>query len=359
METNNKTLTFIAWCLGFISTAILIIALMELKSILIPISISILMTYLFHPIVNFCVKKKIPKAVSIILVIILVFASIYLGIILLIASLGDFNSKFLIYEQKFQVFLSDILAPFQLTLEELLKIFSLSGGMKENSSFFSGLFNSGIIELIISSLTGMLGNIFLIIIFSLFMISGKDLFDSKVKFAFSSEKKNLLSTFTNIDNQIQSYLAIKAWISLLTGVITTIILLIFNVDFAFFWGFLTFILNFIPNIGSMIATIFPIAISLLQFGFGFNTIFVSILLIVNQVIIGNIVEPYYLGKKLNLSPMYVLLSLIFWGWVWGVIGMFLAVPIAVIVKIIAENINPLKPFSILMGGKLQESGNGK
>ncbi len=119
------------------------------------------------------------------------------------------------------------------------------------------------------------------------------------------------------------------------------------------WGFLTFVLNFIPNIGSMIATVCPIIIGLLQYGFGFTVISMAVILLIIQNVIGNIAEPHFLGTRMDLSPVFVLFSLIFWGWIWGIVGMFLAVPISASIKILFSNIEPLKPIAILLGSKTE------
>jgi predicted PurR-regulated permease PerM len=103
--------------------------------------------------------------------------------------------------------------------------------------------------------------------------------------------------------------------------------------------------------GSFIATVGPIITALLQYGFGFTAIAVAALLLISHNIIGNLIEPHYMGRRMDLSPVFVLFSLIFWGWVWGIVGMFLAVPIAASMKIFCSNIKPLKPIAILMGSK--------
>jgi predicted PurR-regulated permease PerM len=152
----------------------------------------------------------------------------------------------------------------------------------------------------------------------------------------------------NINSQIQRYLIAKGLISLATGLLFYIVLQAFNVEFALIWSLSAFLLNFIPNIGSVIATILPLPIVYIQFGH-FSTVFwVALFLVVIQVIIGNFIDPRIVGKSLHLSPLVVLFSLMFWGWLWGFIGMFLAVPIAVIIKIIFENSRSLKFLSILM-----------
>ena len=185
------------------------------------------------------------------------------------------------------------------------------------------------------------------------MVLGKNQFENRVKVAFSKNKTSVEKTINSFNTQLQSYIIIKTIISLIVAVVATIILLAYGVDYALIWGLLTFILNFIPNIGALIATIAPIIIALLEYGFGFTTISMTVLLTVNHTVMGSMVEPHYLGKQMDLSPVFVLFSLIFWGWIWGIVGMFLSVPIAAAMKILFSNIEPLRPVAILMGSKVE------
>jgi len=121
------------------------------------------------------------------------------------------------------------------------------------------------------------------------------------------------------------------------------------VEFAFVWALLTFALNFIPNIGSIIATLFPIVFSIVQFNELMIVVWIALCLLLIQTVVGNFLEPKIMGRSMNISPLVVLLSLMFWGFAWGVIGMILAVPIAVFGKIVMENFSGLKSLSILMG----------
>jgi predicted PurR-regulated permease PerM len=233
-------------------------------------------------------------------------------------------------------------------------MFNIKTEQFDVSSLFQNLFKAGIIQNLFSSFSSMMGDFFILLVFWIFMIMGKKQFEERLKSAFANRRDVIEDTINSINNQLQSYIIIKTITSLTTGIIVTIILWLFGIDFAIFWGLLTFILNFIPNIGSIIATLFPIVISFLDYGIGLKTISLGALLIINQNIIGNFIEPHYLGKQMDLSPVFVLFSLIFWGWIWGIAGMFLSVPIAAAIKIFFSNIEPLKPISIIMGRKVAD-----
>ena len=151
-----------------------------------------------------------------------------------------------------------------------------------------------------------------------------------------------------IDHQIQKYLAIKTIVSLATGLMAALVLLIFGVDFAIVFGFMTFLLNYIPNIGSIIATSLPVLIAVFQFETIWPAFWILIILGSIQMLMGNLLEPRLMGQGLGLSPLVVLFSLFFWGWLWGIPGMILAVPIAAIIKIVCSNVPSLEFVGELM-----------
>ena len=153
-----------------------------------------------------------------------------------------------------------------------------------------------------------------------------------------------------VDSHVRQYLVTKTLISLGTGALTWLVLFLLGVDFALVFGFIAFVLNYIPNIGSSIAVIFPFILTLLQFETLAIPMGVLIGLGGTQLIMGNVVEPRIMGYSLNLSPLLILVSLIFWGWLWGIWGMVLAVPLMATIKIVFENLEHMKPVGKLMNG---------
>jgi len=146
---------------------------------------------------------------------------------------------------------------------------------------------------------------------------------------------------------------LKTLISLLTGVLVALSLYLLQAPFPFLWGLLAFLLNFIPNIGSIVAGIPPILVTLFDSGSITKTLMVAVAFIVIQIVVGNFVEPKVLGKGLDLSPLIVLLSLLFWGWLWGIPGMLLSVPLTAALKISMEQFDRTKPLAILLGANPQ------
>ena len=151
----------------------------------------------------------------------------------------------------------------------------------------------------------------------------------------------------SISSQIGKYLALQFFISLATGLCVWLALIILGVDFPVTWGALAFFLNFIPTVGSIAASIPPILVALVQFPSFWPAVFTLIVLLVIQMTIGNIISPKIMGDRLHLSPMVVLVSLVFWGWLWGLWALC-SVPIASAIKIVCENIEALRPISVMM-----------
>lgn len=164
-----------------------------------------------------------------------------------------------------------------------------------------------------------------------------------------SDKKKLLQAFEKVKQSVVTYMKVKFMISLLTGVGYWIICILFGIEFALFWGFLAFILNFIPTFGSIIATIPPLLLGLVVFDSMSHLGFLVISLFSVQIIMGNIVEPKLMGEKLSLNTITVLLGLLFWGYLWGITGMILSMPLLVLVKVILSQIPEATMFVRLMG----------
>jgi predicted PurR-regulated permease PerM len=183
------------------------------------------------------------------------------------------------------------------------------------------------------------------------MLLGKPYFQYKVAKAFPPDRANIFSSVTaSISKQIGQYLTVKVAISGTTGILVWAALALMRVEFALTWGALAFFLNFIPSIGSIIATIPPVLLALVQFYPNhWMAVATLVVLLVIQMTMGNVIEPKLVGDSLTLSPVVILLSLVFFGWMWGIVGALMSVPIAAAIKIVCENIEALKPISILLG----------
>lgn len=187
---------------------------------------------------------------------------------------------------------------------------------------------------IVSQLGNLLTNLFLIAFISIFLLLEASSLPNKLKLILKDSNSNIsLKDLKEIGESIKSYLLIKTIVSAITGIIVTITLYALGIDFAILWGVIAFLLNYVPNIGSIMAGFPPAMMALVQYGFTKFIVVIVIYLTIN-IVIGSIIEPKFMGKGLGLSTLVVFLSLIFWGWLLGIVGMFLSVPLTIIVKII-------------------------
>lgn len=149
--------------------------------------------------------------------------------------------------------------------------------------------------------------------------------------------------------EVHRYLRVKTAVSLATGILIGLWTALLGVDFAVLWGLLAFLLNFIPNVGSIVAAVPPVLLSLVQLGVGSSAAVAAGFIAVNMVL-GNIVEPYVMGRRLRISPLVVVIALVFWGWAWGSVGMVLAVPLTMIARILCETSADLRWVAVLIAG---------
>jgi len=261
----------------------------------------------------------------------------------LTASINSLAKSYQRYEANVTDMMSKINKLFNIDLASLL------------SDFMVDFDFGSILESIFSSLTGIFGNAFMILIYVLFVFLEEASFQTKLRAVFKSdEQHNRASEILNkIEGSITHYIGLKTLTSVITGLLSYAVLLIVGVDSPVFWAFLIFLLNYIPIIGSMVGTLFPAIFSLLQFGEFQPFLMVLIFVGAIQVLIGNVLEPKLMGNSLNISALVTILSLSFWGAVWGIIGMFLSVPITVILVIVWAQFPSTRPIAIMLSDKGQ------
>lgn len=230
----------------------------------------------------------------------------------------------------------------------------LSVDLVETLKIQLGNINFGnILSLIFNSLTELFGNLFMIIIYVLFIFLEEVNFHKKLLLAFSTKNKQdkISTVIDEIEASVTNYLGLKTLVSLSTGFLSYLVLLFIGIDAPIFWAFLITLLNYIPTIGSLIATVFPATYCLLQFGELYPFVLVLILVGLIQIIIGNILEPRLMGNSLNISSLATLITLSIWGSIWGITGMFLSVPISVILIIILSQFPSTRPVAIMLSDK--------
>jgi AI-2 transport protein TqsA len=200
---------------------------------------------------------------------------------------------------------------------------------------------------LLRGLTDAVSAFVLVLLFLVFLLIEAARFPSKLRAAIGDPSFDL-AHFGRILQEVQSYLALKTAVSLTTGVLVGTVAALLGVDFALLWGLLAFLLNFVPSIGSIIAAIPAVLIALLQLGPGTAAV-LAVAYLATNVLLGNVIEPALLGRRLGLSTLVVIISLVFWGWVWGPVGMLLSLPLTLSAKIALERSTEFRWLAVLMG----------
>ena len=192
----------------------------------------------------------------------------------------------------------------------------------------------------------------IIIVYLIFLLREQRTFHAKIRALATRriQQEDIFELIEQINRDIRTYIGIKVLTSSVTGLLSYVVLRLVGVDFASFWAVLIFLLNFIPTIGSIIATAFPAILALVQFETTRPFVITIIVLTSIQFCIGSLLEPRLMGRSLNLSPIVILLSLGLWGSIWGIPGMFLCVPITVILMIICGYFPETRPLAIVLSG---------
>ena len=322
--------------------ASVIIVLAGVKSasvIIVPFLLSLFMAIILSPTYNFFNKKGVPNSLSLTLVITIFLILITLVVKLIGSSAQEFNSNMGFYIQQLSSYYTIVVSlaskiGLEISVDELSSMINPKQLMTFSSS-------------ILQSIGGMFTNGFVVLFTVIFMLLESNNFVQKIEFA--SRGSNTNSHIKEIASKIKDYMVLKALISLLTGFIIWIALLLVGTDYAFLWAVIAFLFNFIPNIGSIIAAVPVVLLTLVQLG-SVSAFIVAVVYILVNIIIGSVIEPKVMGKGLGLSTLVVFLSLIFWGWLLGIVGMLLSIPLTIMLKIVLDANEDTKCFGVLLGG---------
>jgi AI-2 transport protein TqsA len=285
--------------------------------------------------------RKLPRSIKNTVISLLLLSVFGLLIQLININIQSISNSYSLYQKNFLHIIERINKQFNIDLYTLTqnKIQTI-----DFSNYFSSLF---------TSITDIVGNTLIIFFYLLFLLLEEINFANKTSILFpEKEQFNRVNILLHqIEDTITSYIGLKTLVSLVTSICSFICLKWIGVDAAVFWSVLIFILNFIPTIGSLIATFFPALFCLLQFGDFYNASIVLLVVGSIQVIVGNVVEPRVMGNSLNISSLVAFISLSIWGAIWGITGMLLSIPITVIGIIIFAQFPKTKWIAILLSEK--------
>jgi predicted PurR-regulated permease PerM len=327
--------------------ACLIIVLAGIKAasaIMVPFFLSVFIAIACGPIINWSCQKGLPRWASIVLVILIILVIGFMLAGLVAQSMTEFRNNLPAYKVQLTSefnWLIGQLSRFNIELNEELVKQHLDPGiaMSIATNFLSGM-------------GGVLSNLLLILLTVVFMLFEAKTFPRRIHIAMADPEMK----FTHIDRFIQSvnsYLAIKTVVSLVTGVFIGVYLWVLGVDHFLLWAVLAFLLNYIPNIGSIVAALPAVMMAFIEQGIGVAGLTALGFVVVNTVM-GNFIEPRFMGRGLGLSTLVVFLSLIFWGWLLGSVGMLLSVPLTMVVKIALESRPESQWIAILLSSEGSE-----
>jgi len=346
MESKDgKTSFFITFCIAALSLYLLIAG----QELLIPFVIAIVIWYLIISIASAFRRiplagPYIPRWLSLIAAVALCLWTFYFVVELITDNITQLISIMPSFQERFFAVLNDSIKLLGIKnppdLSELFKDFNLT-------SFFTNIAQTT------ASIAGSTG---IILIYVIFLLLEYESFDQKLA-ALIPDKGRLDKAqrlIRKISQQIQTYVRIHTLLSMVTAFACYGVLVTVGVELAEFWAMMVFLLNYIPTIGSIIATIFPCAMALIQFDSWTPFVIVTLSLTAIHMSIGNILEPRLIGRSVNLSGLVIILSLTVWGAIWGIAGMFLSVPIMVILNLIFANFPSTRPIAVILSqdGKL-------
>ena len=325
----------------FVLAGIVIVAwgINAAQSLLVPFLVAIFLAVLGASPMLWLQRRKVPSVLAVLIVILGMMGSLLLVSMLVGTSISGFSQSLPAYQSRLESMMTAVTA------------WISSKGLTVPDAVLSEYVNPGAaMRLVAGMLSGFgsaLTNVFLILVTVIFILLEASDFPIKLRNVLG-DPTTMISQFGRIANDIRRYLAIKTLISLATGVIITIWLAVIGVDFPLLWGLLAFLLNYVPNLGSIIAAVPAVLLALIQLGFGQALLAAGGYVVVN-VVMGNAIEPRVMGRGLGLSTLVVFLSLVVWGSLLGPVGMILSVPITMTLKIALESSEDTRWIAVMLG----------
>ena len=332
-------------------TAAFIIVVSGLKmaaSFVVPFLLAVFIAMIVSPLLTWLKNRGLPGPLAILLVVLLILSLGLLLAAIIGSSLDSFRQDMPVYSAK--------LSAMSEAIQQWLSLRGIRIDASQWQSSFDPGSVMGLVGNTLASFGSVMTNAVMILLTVIFILAENMNFGDKLKMARgSASSQQWLSKFSE---SVHSYLAIKAAISAVTGILIFIWLQILGVDYAVLWGLLAFLLNFVPTVGSFIAAVPAVLLALVQLGLGHAGLALAGFVVVN-FLMGSAVEPRWMGRGLNLSPLVVFVSLVLWGWVLGPVGMLLSIPLTIMVKVALESQDSTRWISIMLGDADRKSHDRK
>ena len=347
MKNAARDTNVLNWLLGAASVVVIIAGMRAAHSLVVPFLVAAFLAIICTPALQWLQRKGVPTAIALLLVIggmstVVLFVGLVAS-----ASIQDFLAKAPEHIDKLQ----DRFGDFDPWIEKARQWAGIEPSNEEPSSDelekpFDVQLLFGYFAKFLSGITGVFGNLFLVLLTLMFMLLEASSFPRKL-LALSGGRPLLFEQANRIRDSINHYMTLKTIISLFTGMLVALLTKVLGIDYPVLWGLLAFFFNFVPSIGSIIAAVPAVLLALIQTDLQTTLLTIAGYAAIN-VTIGNLIEPRVMGKGLGLSTLVVFISLVFWGWVLGPIGMLLSVPLTMIVKVTLENFEQTHWIAILL-----------
>ncbi|MFK7987260.1 MAG: AI-2E family transporter [Sandaracinaceae bacterium] len=307
--------------------------------LMVPLVAAVFITVVSMPVVRWLVARRVPRVVAIMMAVL-----IDLGILFGLGGLvGGSLNEFYTRVPYYQTHLTELVLRYAEWVDH--------HGLQVDAAGIGDAVDQAQVMTLVADLfqrvSALVSKALLVALLVLFMLFEAGPWRMKMAYVMHTPTQDL-PRFAKAARELQTYLLVKSGLSVVTGALCGVWVAACGVDFALLWGLLAFLLNYIPTLGMFIATIPPVAVALIQFGPGGALLVLAGYLVINFTL-GNFVEPRVMGRALGLSPLVVFLSMVFWGWLWGPVGALLAVPLTMMIKIVAANTEDLRWAAVLLG----------
>lgn len=307
-------------------------ALKEMRPVLVPLTLAIFVAYLVAPLVDVLqVRLRVRHGLAVTAALLAAGGLVVVAGLLIASSVESLAEKGPLYQARLLQAGKGILAA--------MSRLGLPADVDALKAHLSELPISTVVLTALDQSVQALTTLFLVLIFAIYIVAGH------------VPRRERTGLALEIHERIKRYVVVKVASSVATGVLVGGVLAVLGLDLAFVFGLLAFGLNFVPSVGAVIATLLPVGVAFVQFDSALPIVLVAAVPAGIQVVLGNVIEPRFLGSALALHPITVLLSLVFWGMLWGVPGMLLAAPITAVMRIVLDRIDATRPAADLLGGR--------
>ncbi len=343
MDDNGRYTSKTPALVMLASFVIVVAGMKAASSVLVPFFLAVFIAVVCTPPLFWLQRKGVPKGLALSIILIAILIAGFLFGVLIVPSLNNFLRSLPDYQERLSTHINAVTS----WLREKGVTMPEKGMPRIQPGWVMSLAGS-----ILSAFTSVLADAFLILLTVVFILLEAPDFQRKLR-AVSKNPERSLSAVEKFSESAKQYLVIKTLISAGIGLFIWLWLLILGVDYPVLWGTLSFLLNYVPNIGSIIAALPVALLALLQKGVG-SALLAILGFVAVHVVVGNILEPKLMGKGLSLSALVVFVSLVFWGWILGPIGMILSVPMTSLVKIALESQEDTRRFGLMLGSDRED-----